>query len=378
MSVNTKMYIPKGIKVGYQNREDCYTGKLAYVVYVDDKGKLRKEKSWQGWRNKKIKPDDFNNEPTEGFVLNRKAGGVGSGWGWNDRIEKVRVYDPRDFEFEISIPNLLFILQECSAIKGKGLEGEFVYAWSGTELILLPVGSSEYEECVKHTQRQSVKMTKEDMKEGFSYIFKDGTEAMYLGRLAYNNPGFYKKFNPKGKKHIFLRLSEKRYYSDGIYIAESGYTKVAECTSPAALASYPDELDKFKASEYNGEVKDVSIRKLKWSDANALLHKTLLVKEGDEFFAATVTGYTGYRSNYKTLYCVDKSTTPFKPELKNGTVKVPEVKVPYRGVGSGSAFYGYRKDYIDAIKEGMKESELKKIEFYTVVTEKGKQITIGR
>jgi hypothetical protein len=46
-----------------------------------------------------------------------------------------RVYDPRGFEFEISIPNLLYILQECTSTKGKGLDGEFVYAWDGKDLV---------------------------------------------------------------------------------------------------------------------------------------------------------------------------------------------------------------------------------------------------
>jgi hypothetical protein len=41
--------------------------------------------------------------------------------------QHIVVYDPRGFEFEISIPNLLYILQECTSTKGKGLDGEFVY-----------------------------------------------------------------------------------------------------------------------------------------------------------------------------------------------------------------------------------------------------------
>jgi hypothetical protein len=127
---NTNMLIPSKIKIGYQTRSDTYTGKLAYVIYFDNKGVLRKEKSWEGWRDKKIPPQEFTNEPIEGFVLNRGVGGVRDSWSsWNTRNEYIRVYDPRDFEFEISVSNLLFILQESSSIKGKGLEGEFVYAW---------------------------------------------------------------------------------------------------------------------------------------------------------------------------------------------------------------------------------------------------------
>ena len=119
----SQLIIPDKLKVGFQERDDTYTKKLAYVVWYDNKGVLRKETSWQSWRNKKINPLDIDNVPTEGFVLNKNAGGVGSNYGHYDRIEKVRVYDPRGFEIEIDIPNLLFLLQECTSVKGKGLDG---------------------------------------------------------------------------------------------------------------------------------------------------------------------------------------------------------------------------------------------------------------
>jgi len=114
------MFLPKNIKVGYNERSDCYTNKLAYVIYYDEKNKLRKETSWQSWRDKKLGEDDFSNEPTEGFVLNKKAGGTR--YSWNTRNTYSRVYDPRGFEFEISIENLLFILENTNSIKGKGVE----------------------------------------------------------------------------------------------------------------------------------------------------------------------------------------------------------------------------------------------------------------
>ena len=58
------IYIPEKIKVGYQSRDDTYTKKLAYAIYYYEKGKLRKETSWQNLRDEKIEPDDFENEPT--------------------------------------------------------------------------------------------------------------------------------------------------------------------------------------------------------------------------------------------------------------------------------------------------------------------------
>ena len=173
--MKTQLLIPSKIKVGFNLRPDTYTGKLGYVIMFDGK-KWRKETSWEGWRQKEgqevgyyennqhtikklgseINPIEFENEPTEGFVLNKKAGGGSSGW--NHRATYCRVYDPRGFEFEISITNLLFILQETSSFKGKGLEGEFVYSWEGKDLVLLPAGCEEYKQSTNFTKLQDGKM----------------------------------------------------------------------------------------------------------------------------------------------------------------------------------------------------------------------------
>lgn len=75
-----KLNIPKTINVGFQGREDTYTGKLAYVVYTDAKGVLRKESSWNSWRDEEIAPVSFENTPTSGFVINKKVGDYRGGW----------------------------------------------------------------------------------------------------------------------------------------------------------------------------------------------------------------------------------------------------------------------------------------------------------
>lgn len=74
--MKSNIYIPKRLNVGYQNREDTYTGKIAYVIYYDEKGKLRKEVSWNGWRDENIPNTEFDNVPTEGFVLNKRSNGL--------------------------------------------------------------------------------------------------------------------------------------------------------------------------------------------------------------------------------------------------------------------------------------------------------------
>lgn len=261
--MNSNIFIPKKIKVGFQERDDTFTKMLGYVIYHD--GKVwRKETSWETWRwkfvneeetqkiledynkvrdkkyhigtfeelgyyntgrtskNLDIIPREFENIPIEGFVLNKKAGGDKSGW--NQRQTYCRIFDPRGFEFEITIPNLLYILENTNSVKGKGLEGKFIYGWQGTELILIPEQAPEYEEMVKFTEIQlSASIQKKDLVPGWKYLTKTKEVVTYLGyfeegRKTYTyNHSFYL---PGRKKHWFYsdkypdyRLDEKYKYS---------------------------------------------------------------------------------------------------------------------------------------------------------------------
>lgn len=247
--MDNKLRVPKVLHVGYQERPDTYTKQLAYVVYEDEKGKRRKETSWLSWTSDDIPRDKFDNEPTEGFVLNRAGGGGRSSYSWDARNEFVRVWDPRNFEFEISLTNLLFILQECTSTKGKGLEGEFVYAWSGTTLVLLPVGCTEYTESVAFTDMKSMKVTKKDMVEGHTYQFKDMEVGTYLGRHAckvsdgwnHKNPSWMMK-DPDDKRHIFRMDTED---ADFVYRFEKGFTKLAKAIDKYCHADFADMHQAF-------------------------------------------------------------------------------------------------------------------------------------
>lgn len=190
--MKANIFIPKKINVGFQNRDDTYTGKLAYVIYYDEKGKLRKEKSWNSWRDQNIPNEEFDNVPISGFVLNKRAGGVEESYGWNTRKTYCRVYDPRNFEFEITIENLLYILENANSIKGKGLEGDFVYGWSGKDLVLIPIEAPDYKEIVKYnniiSNNESIKA--EDLIIGATYLDRKNTEYVYMGKYDYFSSGY--------------------------------------------------------------------------------------------------------------------------------------------------------------------------------------------
>lgn len=249
--MKSTVYIPKKCKVGFQNRNDTYSGKLGYIIYHD--GKVwRKENSWENWRQKEGTPEEienlltefkkrynhlpdvssinsleelkekylwatskfgtdvipieFENTPVEGFVLNKKVGG--DRYSWNPRQTYTRVYDPRGFEFEITIPNLLYILENTNSIKGKGLEGKFVYGWSGKDLILVPENSPEYQDMLGFTSLQSKKVNKKDLIKGATYVSKNNEKYLYMD-LSFHYPAGNILNKSKARKFFFYNLVTK-------------------------------------------------------------------------------------------------------------------------------------------------------------------------
>lgn len=137
MILNTsELYLPKTLKVGYQYRNKKFEKKLGYVIYYDHTGKLRKEISWENWRDKQINSNEFENTPTEGFMIHTNIKDK-----WSQRQEYLSIYDPRGFEFEITIDNFIYIIQHCNIIN-TGIVGKLVYVWKGPELLLMPIADN--------------------------------------------------------------------------------------------------------------------------------------------------------------------------------------------------------------------------------------------
>jgi hypothetical protein len=327
--MNSKLFIADKVKVGFNPREDTYSGKLGYVIGHDGK-KWRKEPSWDGWRyhhmdeadyqqkrleqyndrlaktkkdhvyyieqsaknpnhwykeyaemteekfiekqlgsyedfkpslgrvssDKGLMPLEFDNVPTEGFVLNKKVGGYSNGW--DHRSTYCRVYDPRGFEFEINVPNLLFILQECNAMKGKGLEGTFVYAWEGKDLVLLPTSSQDYQESQKFTEMQSQKIGVKDLVEGCTYKTKQMEDYIYMGRFNCFSDNYQYSSHKHAtttcfKSHVFYKVEENKYGGNR-FETFPGLTKFASKVSDSPVSNYAELLDEFNASEISGTI----------------------------------------------------------------------------------------------------------------------------
>lgn len=261
--MNTQLFIPDKIKVGYQERSDTYTKRLAYVIYYDKKGVLRKETSWRGWidqggfewqgtypNQKRVQTrdpldtHDFENIPTEGFVLNKGAGGhAGSSSSWNIRRETIRVFDPRGFEFEISIANLLFILENSNSYKGKGLEGEFVYSWEGKELVLLPTSCQEYQRSKGFTSLQDQKVSAKTLVLGATYETKRQEKITYIGRYDWFTYDYDRSYRTKQgkitKSYVFRNET-------GSFITQSGLTSLARVIDDTCISNYSDIVEELQ------------------------------------------------------------------------------------------------------------------------------------
>lgn len=242
--MRSSIFIPKTINVGYQNRSGTYTGKLAYVIYYDEKGKLRKETSWNSWRDKNIPNDEYDNVPTEGFVLNKKAGDYSTGW--DHRHAYCRVYDPRGFEFEITIENLLYILENANCIKGKGLEGEFVYGWDGKDLVLMPVESPDYKEISEFNKivHNNECIKAKDLIIGATYLTKDNKNWIYMGKFdVYDR---YGNWENKGKHFWFYKGSYFEHYRS------MPKNKFIKCVDDKCNEKYANIFDKLEGNpEYS-------------------------------------------------------------------------------------------------------------------------------
>lgn len=226
------LFIPKKIHVGFQERSGTYTGKLAYVIYFDEMNKLRKAASWNTWRSKKIEPVTYDNVPLEGFVLNKKVGDYKSDW--NHRSTYFRVYDPRDFEFEITPDNLSYIIETNDILKGKGFDGTFVYAWEGKNLILLSTASKEFSEINEYSElRQTAAFIRPDeLVIGNTYVDKNNSEFVYMGRM-------------NAFKHIYnfdYKLRKNQFF---FYSVSNGFVTFGNISNKFIGCSNTDKYYKF-------------------------------------------------------------------------------------------------------------------------------------
>ncbi len=200
-------FIPEELFVGFKPQHKSDSIYLAYISsYI--KGKASKKDSIDNWRDKHIPTKILKNELQEGFIIKEKAGDSGERKAW------VRVLDPRGFEIEISIDNLLHILECEGCEKEKKIKGKCVYAFDETKLLLLPESSPVYVELKKHSEAMNKKNVVNDNIVPYEvYSNKSNEHLMYLGWLD----TYTKYYLYNGKEYRKPEDAEKAYFNDFQY-----------------------------------------------------------------------------------------------------------------------------------------------------------------
>ncbi len=236
--MKNQLFIPDRIKVGFQIRPDTYSKKLAYITYYDEKKQLRKSKSWNSWCDPKIDSVEYDNTPHDGFVLNKDVK-RSSEWFSSGR-NMIRVYDDRGFEFEITTGNLLFILMTTNCLK-REFQGQFVYAWHKTELVLLPVNCEEYNNSTTFSKLQNKSIKTKELVEGCSYKTKKQNDVVYLGKFEWLS--LLRK--PSKILEYYSRTKLVFVDENGNFIPANNTQKLAERNTDTPVSNYAQLVDDF-------------------------------------------------------------------------------------------------------------------------------------
>lgn len=320
---NERLNIPQTLKVGFQNRKDTFSGKLAYVTYINNKGEIAKQTSWEGWKDKTIEVGTYENKPLTGFVLNKSAGN--DTYGWYRRVTRCRVYDPRGFEVEISVDNLLYILQESSC-SNKELSGEYVYAWDGKDLVLLPTCSVDYKSS-KDLINKKEKITTKSLKIGSSYKSTLSDEMVYIGKMDWYNweRGIYECLY-KTSMHTFVDIKERKF------IACNNFKHIDYLINN-------DVLNEEEINTYINQYKETAVYKSQYIDK-------LSIKENNELEEAI----KNENDNYWKYFQI----------MDGDEIKMVELRIHY--MYDKDTFRGWM--YKNGIWEGQRDFEEKKKFFY--------------
>tara|TARA_Y100000588_G_scaffold112523_1_gene123373 strand:- start:24036 stop:25316 length:1281 start_codon:yes stop_codon:yes gene_type:complete len=263
------LYIPKNILTGFRKRPDVQDGFLGYVTYKKSKNVVYKQRSWENWRDKNIEAKEMINIPMEGFLFCKSVMHIGDVS--YAKYSRMRLYDPRGFEFEISMANVSLIISHASNINNGEIKGKFIYSWNGDELILLPEKSYDYQKALKNTQLKNGKVSARKLIVGATYESKDKEEYVYVGRYDFYKDRDYKDLrkenldisnplflgNVKVKKdHVFYNIKNKSYSINMI-------PKLSNCSDSDLTDNFDDILTNFLNGKKASEI--VSYKEIKLS-----------------------------------------------------------------------------------------------------------------
>lgn len=266
-----KFYIPNKLTVGFTAEEKASTGKLVQITYKDANGRIIREKTWReiiddeaSPKKKFIKYDtdangrlnynkpifknltgfpiqEIDNTPTKGFILNKSD----KTSGWENRSNTCFFYDPRGFEVNLSLNNLLYILKITN---GNYSNTSFVYSWIDDIMVLLPCSSDEYKNSIEFMDVKSMKFSLKDLKQGYVYNTKNLTKAIYIGRYDIIDTDHHHLDSFVGYRRTSVSKSHIFYVESGNKFISMTSTHLANVSSDKVVPNYKQLVEELEGS----------------------------------------------------------------------------------------------------------------------------------
>jgi len=255
------LVFPDKLVIGFQEREDTYTGKLGFINYRDKNGDLRQEEGFNRWI--KGEPKIFENKPQRGFILNKNKTHYSS-YAWNYKRSRVRVYTPFDVEFEIDLDNLMFLLDYTDVSKKEILD-ECVIAFSGNKVKLIPVSSNEYQEHLRKTEKKEKKKQSNESKKDKVFTEKGETDLLYyIGDYPTRIKGNSIKevsvfFNDTTEEFVEKKLSSLK--ESKAFWSKTYYEQIVSRFNPEAFKKSLVNINVEKLERDNKNVDKVILKK---------------------------------------------------------------------------------------------------------------------
>lgn len=120
----------------------------------------------------------LDNAPISGFKVSRAQRNAG----WKNIITSIRMEDPRGFEVDITMTNLV-MLTDCAVIQNGEILQECVWARDGSFNVLLPVNSAPYLEAKENTRRANSKVSTRTLNIGDTIQTDKAVIGVYMGYL---------------------------------------------------------------------------------------------------------------------------------------------------------------------------------------------------
>jgi hypothetical protein len=188
-----------------------------------------------------------------------------------------------------------------------------VFAWNGTELILLPTNSVEYQQSVTHTAKQTNVVRAKDLKGGATYSVKANHEQrfVYLGKLdRYETENIERDYQTGGWRNYTRKITvgykcvvkPKKYHvfispaaEDHIEVRDS-LAFLSECVSDEVHPDFLSLTDKYYSTAGSQQIIGLELDATAvpygyWNYCTAKLNETDYVK----IYASTEGGWSAPR-----------------------------------------------------------------------------------